>query len=116
MAPGDPDWAALMGLCFYAGLRPSEAVAVRWEDFRFRDSMWFVNIARGCVEGRVDDTKTAGSRQSVPVAKQLFANCYRRGTQGQEIKKRDGFSLQRKVPLIFGLPNQWIYEIFVSVK
>jgi integrase len=60
-----------MGLCFYGGLRPSEAVAIRWEDFRFRDSLWFVNIARGCVEGNVADTKTEGSKPSVPIAKQL---------------------------------------------
>ena len=69
-----PDWAALMGLCFYAGLRPSEAIALRWEDFKQREvgGRWFINISRGCVEGHVADTKTADSKAAVPVAKQLY--------------------------------------------
>ncbi|HLO07479.1 MAG TPA: tyrosine-type recombinase/integrase [Terriglobales bacterium] len=66
-----PDWAALIGLCFYTGLRPSEAIAVRWEDFRITNDMWHVQIVRGCVEGDVAETKTADSKQSVPMASQL---------------------------------------------
>ena len=71
LSPSHPDWSALMGLCFYAGLRPSEAIAIRWEDFRFRDGMWHINISRGCVDGHVSDTKTEDSKQQVPVATQL---------------------------------------------
>ena len=71
LLPEHPDWAALVGLCFYTGLRPSEAIAIRWEDFRQKDGMWHVAISRGCVEGDVAETKTADSRQSVPMASQL---------------------------------------------
>ena len=67
-----PDWAALMGLCFYAACRPSEAVAVRWEDFR-RDQtgQWFLHVSRGFVDGVIDETKTDGSKSAVPVTRQL---------------------------------------------
>jgi len=60
-----------MGLCFYAGLRPSEAIAIRWEDFRFKNGIWYINVSRGCVNGTVADTKTEDSKQHVPVAAQL---------------------------------------------
>jgi len=73
LSPDHPDWAALVGLCFYTGLRPSEAIAVRWEDFRQKDGIWHVSISRGCVEGDVSDTKTADSHQSVPMASQLVS-------------------------------------------
>jgi integrase len=66
-----PDWSALIGLCFYAGLRPSEAVAIQWTDFRNRDGQWFLHIARGYVEGAVEDTKTQDSKAAIPVAQQL---------------------------------------------
>jgi integrase len=67
-----PDWAVLMGLCFYAACRPSEAVAVKWEDFR-RDltGQWFVHISRACVDGAVAGTKNESSTAAVPIAQQL---------------------------------------------
>src|SRR5207245_4003874 len=71
LSSSHPDWSALMGLCFYARLRPSEAIAIRWEDFRFKNGIWYINVSRGCVNGTVADTKTEDSKQQVPVAAQL---------------------------------------------
>lgn len=67
-----PAWATLFGLCFYGGLRPSEAVAVRYEDFEQKDGVWFLKIERGFVDNTLDETKTAGSKAVIPVARQLF--------------------------------------------
>lgn len=87
-----PDWAALVGLCFYTGLRPSEAIAVRWEDFRQKNGMWHVSISRGCVEGDVAETKTADSKQSVPMASQLVALLtVWHAKSGQGLKKTSGW-------------------------
>src|SRR4029077_16915079 len=38
-----------------------------------RDGQWFVHISRGCVEGSVDTTKTADSKQALPVPVPLQA-------------------------------------------
>lgn len=66
-----PSWVALIGLCFYGAMRPSEAVALQKADFIVHEGNPFVKISRGFVEGHLDATKTEGSATTIPIARQL---------------------------------------------
>jgi integrase len=67
IAVQDAQPALLFGLCFYMGLRPSEAVALQWADIADNH----LNIKRACVRGVVGDCKTPESRASLPIIKQV---------------------------------------------
>lgn len=71
-----PGWSALLGLCYYTGLRPSEAVAVRFEDFT-KNGSWHLNVKRAFVDGVIAEPKTEESTATLvvpdPLAKLLMA-------------------------------------------
>jgi integrase len=56
-----------MALACFAGLRPNEIAALRWEDF---DGEW-LHIRRGIVGGKLDTPKTAESVRSIPLLPQV---------------------------------------------
>ena len=58
---------ALIGVMFYAALRPGEACALNWEDY----NGVVLNISQAVWEGKVDTPKTRGSIASVPVIEPL---------------------------------------------
>ena len=64
-----PDCRAFVGLCFWAGLRSSEACALKWEDINFTTGC--LTVRRSCVRGVVDEPKTESSSAVVPIAPQL---------------------------------------------
>jgi integrase len=57
------DCQLVMALACFAGLRPNEITALRWEDV---DGEW-LHIRRGIVGGKLDTPKTAESIRSVPL-------------------------------------------------
>jgi len=57
------DCQLVMALACFAGLRPNEIAALRWEDV---DGEW-LHIRRGIVGGKLDTPKTAESIRSVPL-------------------------------------------------
>lgn len=62
------DCQLIVALCFFLGLRPSEAIALRWEDF---DTVGFVHLRRACVYGVVGEMKTPESQASLPLISQV---------------------------------------------
>ena len=60
---GRTDAQLLFALCFWLGLRPSEAIALQWGDF----DETHVHIRRGVVRGVVGPPKTPESVASLPV-------------------------------------------------
>jgi integrase len=61
------DCQLVMGLACFAGLRPNEIAALRWEDF---DEEW-LHVRRGIVHGKLDTPKTAESIRSIPLLPQV---------------------------------------------
>lgn len=61
------DAQLLMSLLCFLGLRPSEAAALRWEDFDTES----VSIRRGFVRGKIDTPKSASSVASLPLIDQV---------------------------------------------
>lgn len=57
------DAQLFLALCCFLGLRPSEAIAVKWDDF---DSE-YLHVRRACVNGHVDSLKTKGSTRDLPL-------------------------------------------------
>jgi integrase len=57
------DCQLVMALACFAGLRPNEIVALRWDDV---DGEW-LHIRRGIVGGKLDAPKTAESLRSIPL-------------------------------------------------
>src|SRR5208283_2558418 len=57
------DCQLVMALACFAGLRPNEIAALRWEDV---DGEW-LHIRRGIVGGKLDTPKTADSIRSIPL-------------------------------------------------
>lgn len=62
----------LLQFCFWAGLRTSELIALKWEDVNFKNKV--INIKRGKVEGEENSTKNKYSiRQIILLPKALEA-------------------------------------------
>lgn len=61
------DAQLIMSLLCFLGLRPSEAAALRWEDFDTES----VSIRRGFVRGKIDTPKSASSVASLPLIDQV---------------------------------------------
>jgi integrase len=61
------DCQLVMALACFAGLRPNELAALRWEDV---DGEW-LHIRRGIVGGKLDVPKTAESVRSIPLLPQV---------------------------------------------
>lgn len=61
------DCQAIVALACFAGLRPNEIAALRWEDV---DGEW-LHIRRGMVSGKLDVPKTADSIRSIPLLPQV---------------------------------------------
>ncbi len=61
------DCQLVMALACFAGLRPNEIAALRWEDV---DGEW-LHIRRGMVDGKLDSPKTAESVRSIPLLPQV---------------------------------------------
>jgi integrase len=58
-----PDCQLFLSLCCFLGLRPSEAIAVKWDDFNTET----VCIRRACVNGHVGTSKTKLSQRDLPL-------------------------------------------------
>jgi integrase len=61
------DCQLVIALACFAGLRPNEIAALRWEDV---DGEW-LHIRRGLVNGKLDTPKTAESVRSIPLLPQV---------------------------------------------
>jgi integrase len=61
------DCQLVMALACFAGLRPNEIAALRWEDV---DGEW-LHIRRGIVGGKLDTPKTSESVRSIPLLPQV---------------------------------------------
>ncbi len=61
------DCQLVMAFACFAGLRPNEIAALRWEDV---DGEW-LHIRRGIVGGKLDTPKTAESVRSIPLLPQV---------------------------------------------
>jgi integrase len=61
------DCQLVIALACFAGLRPNEIAALRWEDF---DTEWF-HVRRGIVGGKLDTPKTDESVRSIPLMPQV---------------------------------------------
>jgi integrase len=61
------DCQLVMALACFAGLRPNEIAALRWEDV---DGEW-LHVRRGIVHGKLDTPKTAESVRSIPLLPQV---------------------------------------------
>ncbi len=57
------DAQLFLSLCCFLGLRPSEAIAVRWEDFDADTA----HIRRGCVNGHVGTPKKKNAERDLPL-------------------------------------------------
>ncbi len=53
----------LLQFCFWAGLRTSELIALKWEDVNFKNKV--INIKRGKVEGEENSTKNKYSIRQI---------------------------------------------------
>jgi integrase len=62
---GRTDAQLLFALCFFQGLRPSEAVALQWGDIDGEN----IHIRRSCVRGFLGDCKTPESQAPLPLIK-----------------------------------------------
>jgi len=58
-------------LCVSLGLRISECLALKWSDIDWLRGALLVQ--RGIVIGRVDETKTEGSRRALTLASEILA-------------------------------------------
>jgi integrase len=58
-----PDAQLLFALCFFLGLRPSEAIALQWTDIDAEN----IHIRRSCVRGVVGNCKTPESMAPLPL-------------------------------------------------
>jgi len=61
------DCQLVMALACFAGLRPNEIAALRWDDV---DGEW-LHVRRGIVGGKLDTPKTAESVRSIPLLPQV---------------------------------------------
>jgi len=61
------DCQLVIALACFAGLRPNEIIALRWDDV---DSEW-LHIRRGMVNGKLDTPKTRESTRDIPLLEQL---------------------------------------------
>ena len=64
-----PDGQCVMALAFFLGLRPSELIALRWEDFSDNK----VQISRAFVRSQIGPTKTPASVASLPVIEPVLS-------------------------------------------
>jgi integrase len=64
---GHPDCQLILALACFLGLRPSEIVALRWEDL---EGDW-LHIRRAMVNGRLDVPKSQSSMAAVPLPEEI---------------------------------------------
>ncbi|MDY6827584.1 MAG: site-specific integrase [Bacillota bacterium] len=97
-AAAESPWKALFTLLLASGMRPSEALALKWSDIDFEKKRVTVNRSLTRPRGggwRLQELKTSGSRRTVPLPATVI-NDLREHKNNQKIVKLDGFVFSAK--------------------
>ncbi len=90
----DSRWKALFSLLIATGMRPSEALGLKWKDIDFDNERVIINRSLTRVNGKwsLEETKTAHSRRTIPLPPSVIIdlNEHRKEQTSEKLKAEEG--------------------------